>query len=266
MPTITANDLMQHYCEQGKKDGHYVVFGNSIGTNLSIWSKIIDKLPKDLCLIRYDMRGHGLTASTPDPYSMNDLVDDAAALLDKLNVRNCLFVGLSIGGLVAQGLMIKRPDLVAAAVLSNTGAKIGEQSLWNLRIKEARAGRLAKMAPAIIERWFSNSYRKSCPDKMAIFLEMFSNTSKEGYAGCCQAIMETDYTKQIRSIDKPVWAIAGAEDKATPASLVRATADLIPGCGYFEIKGAAHLAPIEKPSEYTAILNEIVNSVFMPAN
>ena len=61
----------------------------------------------------------------PAPYAMGALVADAEAVCDALEVRSAVFVGLSIGGLIGQGLAVKRPDIVRALVLSNTGAKIG---------------------------------------------------------------------------------------------------------------------------------------------
>ena len=73
-------------------------------------------LPKGLMIIRYDMRGHGLSDCPEAPYSMGDLVSDVEALLDHLNICDCFFKGLSIGGMIAQGLATKRLDPIRAMV------------------------------------------------------------------------------------------------------------------------------------------------------
>lgn len=262
MKFISVNGINLHYADHGDKSAPAVVFSNSLGTDYRLWDKIIDLLPSRLRVVRYDKRGHGLSSCPPYPYYMDNLVDDATALLDHLEIRDCLFVGLSIGGLIAQGLMLNRPELIRGAVLSNTGAKIGFKSMWEDRIKKARDNNLEEMAPAIIERWLSESFRNSQSEATLGWQTMLCRTPSEGYAGCSHAIMETDFSNLVPSVDKPVWAIAGSEDGATPPELVRNTADLIPGCEYYEIKDAAHLTCVEKPQEYVNILNGIIKSVF----
>ena len=92
-------------------------------------------------IVRYDMRGHGLSDAPEGDYFMGDLVADAAGLMDALGISGAVFVGLSIGGVVAQGLAAERPDLVRAAVLSNTAAKIGTEASWRDRIADRARGR-----------------------------------------------------------------------------------------------------------------------------
>ena len=92
------------------------------------------------------MRGHGLSDTPTGDYWMGDLVADAEALMDALAIRDAVFVGLSIGGVVAQGLAAERPDLVRAAVLSNTAAKIGTEAGWRERIATVRGGGIEAIA------------------------------------------------------------------------------------------------------------------------
>ena len=91
-----------HYREDGDPNGPALVFSNSLGTDLRLWDPILPYLPKDFRIIRYDKRGHGLSECPSGPYSMGGLIRDAEALLDHLNVSNCVFIGLSIGGMIAQ--------------------------------------------------------------------------------------------------------------------------------------------------------------------
>ena len=80
--------------------------------------------------MRYDKRGHGLSTAPPAPYAMGALIRDAERLIEALELRDVVFVGLSIGGMIAQGLAAKRLDLVRAVVLSNTAPKIGTRQMW----------------------------------------------------------------------------------------------------------------------------------------
>ena len=155
MNIAELKDISLNYRIDGPEDGPPVVFANSLGTDYRLWDKVVPLLPEGLKLIRYDKRGHGLSVCPEPPYTMGALVTDLERLLDHLEVRDAVIVGCSIGGMIAQGLAVKRLDQVRAMVLSNTGAKIGTAQMWADRIKAVEAGGIAALAPTILERWFS---------------------------------------------------------------------------------------------------------------
>ena len=241
-----------HVRVDGPEDGRPVVFANSLGTDLRIWDRVIPRLPAGLRIIRYDKRGHGLSDCPPAPYSMGALVRDAELLLDALAVRGACFVGLSIGGMIAQGLAVKRPDQVSALVLSNTAAKIGTPEMWEDRIATAREAGLEAMADAIMERWFSAEFRAGVEARL--WRNMLVRQPVEGYAGCCAAISGTDFLTPTSGLRIPCLAIAGDRDGSTPPDLVRETAALIPGSVTHLIRGAGHIPCVEAPEEYAAAL------------
>ena len=254
MQMINLNGITVHYTDQGDPNGAPVVFSNSLGTDLRLWDQLLPLLPKPLRLIRYDMRGHGLTSAPDGEYFMGDLVADAAALLDHLGVKDCVFVGLSIGGMVAQGLAAERMDLVRAMVLSNTAAKIGTPAMWHDRMADVRKGGIEALEVAILERWLSARWRNENPAALAGWRHMLCRTPVDGYLGCSAAISETDLFESTARLTLPTLAIAGTEDGSTPPDLVRETADLIKGSRFQLIRGAGHLPCVEQPEEYAAIL------------
>jgi 3-oxoadipate enol-lactonase len=244
--------LRLHYRDEGDAEGAAIVFANSLGTDLRLWDEIVPRLPRGLRVVRYDMRGHGLSDCPPSPYTMDELVSDAAALLDHLSVRETMFVGLSIGGMIAQGLAAKRPGLVRAMVISNTAAKIGTPAMWQERIDAVNSGGIESLADAVMERWFSPAFRET--DEFAAWRHLLVRQPAEGYIGCSAAIAGADLTERTRALTLPTLAIAGSTDGSTPPDLVKATADLVPGSAYRLIEGAGHLPCVEKPAEYAEIL------------
>lgn len=252
MHMADLGNVQLHYRIDGDPDGAPVVFANSLGTDLRLWDALLPLLPKGLKFIRYDKRGHGLSSLPPAPWSMDDLVGDAAALLDKLKVRDCLFVGLSIGGMIAQGLAAKRLDLVRAMVLSNTGAKIGTPDMWSSRIAAVNQGGIEALADGVMERWFSRAFRAT--PELAIWRNMLARQPDAGYAGCCAAISGTDLYTPTSGLRLAVLGIAGDEDGSTPPDLVRETIDLVPGSRFQLIRKAGHLPCVEQPAAYAAIL------------
>lgn len=233
-----------------------IVFANSLGSTLSIWDDVVAHLPEGLRIVRFDLRGHGRSDVPPAPYSMGALVGDAEAVCDALKVRDALFVGLSIGGLIGQGLAAKRLDLVRALVLSNTAAKIGTRDMWAERIAAVKGNGLEAIADGIIDRWFSRAYRAS--DAVHPWRQMLASTDPEGYTGCCAAIAGTDFITPTSGLRLPVMAIAGNEDKSTPPDLVRETAELVPGSRFELIRGTGHLPCIEEPEAYAALLTDFI--------
>ena len=259
MPKLTLEDVTLHYREDGTADGAPVVFANSLGTELALWDGVLPHMPEGLRLIRYDLRGHGQSSVPPAPYAMGALVRDAERLLDHLGLREAVFVGLSIGGLIGQGLAVKRLDQVRALVLSNTAARIGTQKLWQDRIDTVRADGIAALADGLMERWFSRDFRATGdPDH---WRDMLTRQPEEGYAGCCAAIAGTDFYTPTSGLRLPVLGIAGAEDGATPPDLVRETVALVPGARFELMRRAGHLPCVEKPREYAGLLTGFLREI-----
>jgi 3-oxoadipate enol-lactonase len=253
---LDLGDVKIHYAESGDPNGAPIVFANSLGTDFRLWDKILPLLPAGLRIIRYDKRGHGLSSVPNAPYSMGALINDTERLLDHLNVRDCMFVGLSIGGMIAQGLAVKRLDLIRTMVISNSAAKIGTKELWADRIFGVRQGGIAALADGTMERWFSKAFQKT--DELTAWRNMLINTPPEGYVGCCAAISGTDFYASTAKLTLPTLFISGNEDGATPPDLMRETADLIKGSQFHLIRGAGHLPCVEKPEEYASVLRKFL--------
>ena len=256
MNLFATDDVQLHYRDDGDPQGAPLVFANSLGTDLRLWDPILPHLPKGLRIIRYDKRGHGLSSCPKGAYSMGALVREIEALLDHLDVKNCLFVGLSIGGMIAQGLAIKRLDLLRAMVLSNTAAKIGQPAMWDDRIAAVKAGGIEALADSILERWFSDGFRDQ--PELALWRNMLVRQPDAGYMGCSAAISGTDFYTPTSGLRLPTLGIAGSEDGSTPPDLVRETVELIPGSKFQLMRNAGHLPCVEQPADYAKHLTDFM--------
>ena len=260
MRMIKINDVELHVQIDGDASaGSTLVFANSLGTDLRLWDKIIPALAQDRRIIRFDKRGHGLSVCPPGPYQMDDLVNDAEALLDTLGVTACDFVGLSIGGMIGQGLAAKRPDLISRLVLSNSAAKMGDAMMWQTRMAAVESGGIEAIADGVMERWFSPQFRTFI--EMQAWRAMLARTPAEGYLGCCAAIAAADLAPSTKQLTLPTLGIAGRHDGASPPEVVKATIDLIAGAQFAVIEEAGHLPVVEQPEEYLAILTRFLGRV-----
>jgi 3-oxoadipate enol-lactonase len=242
----------------GPSDGPPVVFANSLGTDLRLWDAVVPVLPQGLRLIRWDKRGHGGSSVPPPPYGMGTLVRDAERICDELGVRDAVIVGLSIGGMIAQALAVKRPDLVHAVVLSNTAVKLGTPQMWHDRIADIAAHGLPHIADAVMARWFGRAF--AAGPGLPLWRARFLETPAAGYIGCCHAIAGTDLLTPTSGLRLPALCIAGDQDAASPPDMVRELADLIPGSRFEIMRGAGHLPCVEQPEAYARLLTDFLTS------
>jgi len=147
MPPVFLPDLRLNAEVTGPEGGPALVLLHSLGTNLRLWDGIIPLLPPSRRILTLDMRGHGASDCPPAPYAMGALVRDTERLMDHFAMKDAVILGLSIGGLIAQGLAVKRLDLIRAMVLSNTAASIGRPEHWADRIAAVRAGGILPSPP-----------------------------------------------------------------------------------------------------------------------
>lgn len=256
MQTIFTSGVTLHISDEGPRKGRVVMFANSLGTDLRVWDALLPLLPPGLRLVRFDKRGHGLTDATPAPYTLDRLVGDAEAVCGGLGLTDITFVGLSIGGLIGQGLAARRPDLVRALVLMDTAAKIGTAAMWQDRIDAVNRDGVAALADPIMERWFTPAFREVNP-AFPLWRNMLTRTTVAGYTGCCAAIAGADLTDSTRTLTLPVMAMAGDGDGSTPPDLVRATADLC-GAEFHIIHDAGHIPCVEQPAATAGLLTDFL--------
>ena len=243
------------------EDQPVLCFSNALGTDFRIWDQVAAHFAEDYCLLLYDKRGHGLSDLGRGPVTIDRHVDDLLSLVDHFGIDRFGLVGLSIGGLIAQRLAVRAPDRLAALVLCDTAAKIGDAEGWNARIAAVETGGMEAVGDATMERWFTAAYRAEEDMPMRIWRNMLTRQSAKGYAASCAAIRDADLTADAPTIDVPTLVVVGDGDLSTPLDLVRATAGLIPGARFAVIEGAGHLPCIERPDELAALIGDLLDQV-----
>jgi 3-oxoadipate enol-lactonase len=259
MPILKSGQARIHYMLEGQSGSPVLVFSNSLGADYSTWDPQAREFRKKFGVLRYDTRGHGESAPTPGPYSIELLGKDVLAMLDELDLDRAHFCGLSMGGMIGMWLALNAPERLNKLVLSNTAAKIGTAEGWNARIEAVQKNGMKSLAPAILERWFSPAFRQKAQETTANILKMLEETNPSGYVACCAAVRDFDCREQLGNIRTPTLVIAGAHDQATPATDGRFLAQQIPGARYVELN-AAHLSSIEAQDHFTKELAAFLNS------
>ncbi|WGV15012.1 3-oxoadipate enol-lactonase [Fuscovulum ytuae] len=233
-----------HYRLRGPDAGLPVILLNSLGTDLRMWEGVADRLP-DLRLIGMDKRGHGLSATPTDVWTLDDLAGDALALMDHLGVDRAVVAGCSIGGMIAQRMATLAPSRIAGLFLSNTAMKVGTDESWAARIAGITEQGLRGMAAQIMDRWFAPAFRAS--DEAKAWETMLMRGDNAGYIGACRVLAAADLRTTSPAIACPVLLVGGTTDASTPEELVRATAVAINGARVEIIQGSGHIPAIDNP-------------------
>lgn len=253
MAFIDANGTTFHYQMDGPAGRPVLIFSSSLGTNFAMWDPQIPALSQKFRVLRYDMRGHGRSAVTPGPYSIEGLARDVLGLLDALKIERAHFCGLSVGGALGQWFGVNAANRFKSLTLSNTAARIGTADGWNARIKTVQEGGMAFVADAVVARWFTEAFAKSSPEKVESTRQMLLHTPPEGYVATCAALREMDQRESVARISVRTLVIAGAKDPVTTPADGYFLVDRIPGAQYVELD-AAHLSNIEDTDAFTAAL------------
>ena len=248
-----VNGFNINYEVTGNANGPWLTMVNSLATDMRMWEPQVAAFSNDFHILRFDKRGHGKSDAPAGAYSMEDLASDVVALWDHLGIAKSHYMGLSIGGMVGQGLLLKHADRLGPTVLTNTMAVCRPefQAAWDQRIALAEEKGMGGLVEGTMERWFTEGYRKSEAPPLAMVRDMISTTSVAGYSGCARAIQGLAYLDKLKTIDRPVLLMAGAHDGGTPESGMALMKNELKGAEYV-ILDAAHIANIEKSDEYTA--------------
>src|SRR6266481_5146114 len=253
MPFLELNGAQTYYELSGRGDGPVLMFSNSLGTNLGMWHGQAAAFSGSFRILRYDTRGHGQSAATPGPYTMEQLAQDVLALVDQLKVDRVSFCGLSMGGMIGMVLALRVPQRLERLILCNTSPKIGSAEMWNARIATAGKSGMEALADSVLERWYTAGFRTANPSAVAATRKMLVSTPVEGYAGCCAALRDMDLREGIAGIGVPTLIIAGSHDPVTPPTDGKLMAERIRGSRYVEL-AAAHLSNIEAADAFTTAM------------
>lgn len=237
---------------QGAASGTPVVLSHALGLDLSMWDGFARELGDAHPVLRYDHRGHGGSAVPAGPYTLDALVDDAARLVREWGRGPVVFVGLSMGGMVGQGLAIRHPELVKALVLANTTARYPEAAgtAWQQRIAAVEQGGMAAVADMVVERYLHAGFRADEPASAVALKQTLLRCDPRGYAAACHAVAGVDWLDRLGEVKAPTLVIAGELDAGATPAMAQAIAERIPGARLELLKEASHLSVAEQPQAF----------------
>jgi len=249
---IEANGIKIHCEVSGKEQAPVVVLSHSLACSMLMWHPQLDVLEPHFRVVRYDTRGHGGSDAPPAPYRLQQLVDDAIGILDELGCDRVHWVGLSMGGMIGQGLALSHPDRIDHLVLADTAAIIPDdaQPIWQERIDAVLKEGLQVVADATLERWFTPNFLKQRSAVIDQIRQQILATPVSGYVGCSEAIRRLNYLDRLPAVQAATLIMVGADDPGTPVAAAEAMHAQIKDSQLVVIPDAAHLCNIEQAQTF----------------
>jgi 3-oxoadipate enol-lactonase len=259
MPTAAVNGTTLAYDDTGPRDGVPVVFGHSLFFDRTMFDDLVGTFARDHRVITYDHRGQG--ASAPDSAAnldMDTLTEDAAALIERLDLGPCHFVGNSMGGFVALRLAARRPDLLlSAAALGSSAEEEHRLEDFAPLVEHMREHGTAQVVDTLMHIMFGDTTltapeRWRLRDKWRTSMLALTPAIGEAAHG---VIHRGNIRSELAGTRVRVLALAGVEDHAYPPPLssTAITEGLADGHA-FEVPRAGHSVALEDPETVASYL------------
>ena len=257
---ILANDIQINYELTGQEGAPVVMLSHSLASSMVMWNPQLESLESDFQVLRYDMRGHGASDAPDGTYTLELLAEDAVALLDVLGIDTVHFVGLSIGGMIGQGLALNHGDRLKSLTLCDTSAVMPDeaQPILQERIAAARENGMADQVDGTLERWFTPQYLKENPPEVEMIRQQVRATPLAGYIGCSEALRGLNYLERLRGIKLATLIMVGEEDPGTPVAASEAIHERIAGSELVILPSARHLSNIEQAEAFNKSLMDFL--------
>jgi 3-oxoadipate enol-lactonase len=247
-----ANGIAINYQVDGPEGAPWLIFSNSLATNLTMWDDQARELKQAYRVLRYDQRGHGGSDAPAGRYTFELLMADVIALMDALGIKKTHFAGLSMGGATALGLAETHPDRFDRIIVCDSPCQSTPVSTqqWEERIVVAQKQGMDALVEPTVGRWFPPETLKANPPHIDKVRKMVRSTPVNGFIGCAAALANHDYAAAVATVKRPVLFMAGEKDGVTPVAMRKLSAAL-PGSRYVELPGAGHISNMDQPEGFT---------------
>ncbi len=254
MNTLLVNGLNLAYTRRGK--GNLLMLVHGYPLDSSIWNDLIPLLENDFDLILPDLRGFGQSTTILSGYTLLDMADDLAGLLDHLGIEKTILAGHSMGGYISLAFARKYPQRVSGLALIASQAGIdtpeGKERRYKTaaEVDEKGVGSVADaMTPKLSDETGVRTFVR----------ELIGRQSRQAVMGALKAMAEREDSISILSaFEFPLVLIHGDSDQLISIERAKDIVSVKPSARLFELKGAGHMPMMESPQQVADGLRHFV--------
>ncbi len=260
--------MADRYFENGPLATRYVLEGegpavclvHGVGSTLESWDGVVGHMGEGYTILRYDLRGFGKSTKIKGRYELEHFVDDFATLLDHLGIEQCHLVGFSLGGLIAQGIAIRRPNRIDRLVLMSTiaGRTEEERAGARERLRNLERGVAGDHFRKSLDRYFSPEFQKAHPEAITELEKRNKENDPDCYAAAYRVITETDLADELHRIRSKTLVMTGEHDRGCNTRMATLMAERIADSQLVILKNLRHNVLAEAPQRIANELREFL--------
>ncbi len=259
MPKVkTSSGLDINLVRTGPKGGAPIVFLHALGLDLTWWDRQIAEFGRDHDVVAFDLPGHGLSGHLKVQPTFDGMARAVMDVLAHVDAGPAHLVGISFGGMVAQTMVVARPDLVRSLTLVATSCTFPEavRQVVRERARVARTGGMATIAPLHLERWFPSAFRTQRPDVLDRAVKIMLQQDPELHASLWDIVAAVDMEHRLSGLTCPTMVVVGGEDMSASTAAGQLIINQIAGATIHVVAGSGHFPPMEAPLEFNALLRQ----------
>lgn len=247
-------------------EGPPIVLSHGVTLSVRTWVKQLASLPdQGFRVLAFDHRGHGESVAGSDGHAIDALARDLRTLLEVLDLRGAVVVGHSMGGIGAQVLALRHPEVVRSRVaglvlLSTLGRVRLAGSRWLLRAVETISDHVPDLSVLLSRRDLGYLLARigfgpsAQPTHVELTREMILECSPQTRRLAPRSLLGLDLTPDLGAVSVPTLVVVGSADVITPPAEARRLAELVPGARLEVLEGAGHMAMLERAEEVDALV------------
>ncbi|MBB5752709.1 alpha/beta fold hydrolase [Prosthecomicrobium pneumaticum] len=263
MPSIEANGIVQHVRIEGPAEAPPVLLIHGLGWDASLWRAQVPALvAAGFRVIAPDLRGMGATDKPDAPYSIDLYAADMAALLEALGIARVAAVGFSLGGMILAALALRAPQRIAAAVIACASVSSSAEGQAGTEAMLARAATLGplRFAKEQADAIWHPAYAAAHPEAVEAFIGWRAAMDQAALGRAFRSAYGVDLRPGLAGLDLPALVVAADADPFLGVDTGRDIAARIPGARFALIEGAGHMAPIERPEAFNALILDFLTA------
>lgn len=264
MPKIHVNDISLYYEIQGK--GQPLILIAGFNTDHTIWQDVIGEYAEQFQVIAIDNRGVGQSDCPDYPYTIEMMTDDLVELCKALQMSSAHFMGVSMGGAIAQNIAVKFPDLTRSVVIENSFMQIDARfALFaEARFELMKSGASNKSLIKATLPWvFSNRFL-SQPGFVDSFIDLALAkkypVTEQGYKHQLNALLQFDSNSWISKIKAPCLVVGSDQDMIVCEAHMQQMANQIPNAKYYGFENCGHTPHVEQADIFNRVVLDFLTT------
>lgn len=266
MPYARNGETRLYYEIHGEGEPLALVMG--LGGNVQAWGMQIPRLSQGYRVIALDNRGAGRSDKPDEPYSIGQMAEDLACVLDAAGEESAHVMGASMGGFIAQAFYHAHPERTRSLILACTGASLhdpegepADAEVLDVIGRDRHQGSVRENMAAVAEVFYHPDFRRRIPGLVDRLARLEENLPQPPHAYHRQldAVRAFNPAPDFqRGIRVPTLVLHGADDRAWPPGNARLLAERIPGAELVILDHAAHMLMVERPQAFNAAVMDFL--------